>query len=168
MDIDKRKKEFLELIESVGTPVIRQLLLEAIDYIKNKSKRNEIKQQLDELLPAKALASRIIMFNNQKYYLVFKPCSIEKYNLDDELNKIKSVIPEEKHEYFMNEVSITLSIVPNLYQRLMENNKDFNDNLINSLPENRKDILSNLIEYRTSTICMYEDGLHFALYVEKG
>ena len=64
----------------------------------------------------------------------------------------------------MKEVSITLSIIPNIYQRLIDTNEEFSKKLIECLPENRKDIFTNLIEHQTSTVCMYEDGLRFAMY----
>lgn len=167
METDPRKKEFLQMVEAVGSPVVRQLLLEVIDNVKNKTKRNELKQKLDEILPARPLATRNIVFGSKRYFLVFKPCvSIEDYSIEAELEKVKSVIPEEKHEYFMNEVSITLSVIPNIYQRLMDTNTEFATKLESNLPDDKKDIFTNLIEHKTSTVCMYESGLHFAMYVE--
>ena len=166
-NIDKKKQEFLALVASIGVPVIRTLLLETIDLVKNKSKRNELKQILDIILPACPLSARSIKFNNKQYYMVFKPCEdISKYNILDEVNKIKSQIEEDKHEYLMKEVSMTLSIIPNIYEKVIEDNPEFEKKLTEYLPEDRKNIISNLIEHATSTVCMYEDKSRFALYIE--
>lgn len=166
-NIDKKKQEFLALVASIGVPVIRTLLLETIDLIKNKSKKNELKQILDIILPACPISARSIKFNNKQYYMVFKPCpDVSKYNIIDEVNKIRNQLEENKHEYLMKEVGMTLSVIPNIYEKVMEDNPEFEKKLIDALPEGRKNIITNLIEHATSTVCMYDDMSRFALFIE--
>lgn len=165
--LDERKKKFIEQIANVGAPVVRQLLLETIDLAKPKAKKNKLKQELDRILPAVPLSARNIMFGGKTYYLVFRPCpDIKEYSMDAELDKVRKIIPEEQQDYFMKEVGITLSVIPNIYQKIIEDNEDFAELLVESLPENKKNIFSNLIECETSTVSMYEDGLRFALYID--
>ena len=100
--------------------------------------------------------------------MFFKKCpDIKEYNIVDQIALIRDDIEEDKWDYLQKEVSMTFSIIPNIYQKVMEDNPQFQQDLIKSLPINRKDILSNLIEHNTSTICMYEDKTRYALFIEK-
>ena len=166
MEEQKRKKGFMDMIVGVGSPVVRQLLLEAIDKVKSKESKNKLTDMLNDIIPATPLSARNIMFDNKKFYLVFQPCTdVKEYNIDKELDKVRNLLPEEQIDYFMKEVSITLSVIPNLYQKIIDDNTEFADKLTNALPADRKDIFTNLIEHESSTVCMFNDGLRFALYI---
>ena len=166
--IDEKKKAFLALVAAIGVHVIRDLLKEAIGLIKKKEKRNPLLQVLDVILPEAPVGARDISFNDKKYYMFFKKCpDIKEYNIVDQIALIRDDIEEDKWDYLQKEVSMTFSIIPNIYQKVMEDNPQFQQDLIKSLPINRKDILSNLIEHNTSTICMYEDKTRYALFIEK-
>lgn len=171
MDNDERTKReaFIANIACTGSHVIKILLLEAIGLVEDVDKNIALTEQLEKALPDAPIGARNVMINNKTYYIVFKPCTnVKKYNPNVECNKLKRIAPPEKHEYLKNEFDLTFSIIPYLYTKFMEDNKDFCNSLIDALPENRKkNIKTNLIEHTTSTVSMFDDRTRYALYVEK-
>lgn len=166
--IDKRKKEFLALVASIGSPVIKHLLREAIDIVEDPIAKDELRSVLDIVLPDCPLSARAIKFAGKQFYMVFKPCpDVSKYNIIDEIDKVKSILKPDKHDYLMKELSVTMSIIPNIYEKIMEDNPEFERKLRAALPEGRKKIIHNLIECETSTVLLYEDKTRYALYIEE-
>lgn len=169
MEHSSQYKQFISTVFAVGSNVVKALLIECIDHIEDKSVQKKLEKKLNEIIPDTPIGARKIMFDNKTFLMVIKPVDdVDNYSIVDEIDRIKSIIPEDKHEHLQGEINMTMSIVPSLYKRILETHeKDFTEMLINNLPEDRKNIRTNLIEYQTSMFSMYEDGMRFGLFTEK-
>ena len=165
----EQHEQFIKDILPVATHVIKTILVDTIDHIADEVKKEALMTKLDKILPNMPIGARKLTVGHKTYFMVFKPCDdVKYYSLDTQLNKIKRQLPADQHDRFKIEVSVTLSSIPNIYRRLMESHADFCDQLVEALPEDRKtNVTSNLMEPKNYTAAMYEDGIRFALYIEK-
>ena len=161
-------EKFISNVVSVGGPVVKTLLQECLGHIKDKKDRKKLESKLDEILPNMPIGARKVMFEDKVFMIVISPIDEpEKYSILEEIDRIKKVIPKDKHDYLQKEINVTMSIIPNIYQKLLEtHNKDFTEPLLKKLPEERRNIKNNLIEYHTSMFSMYDDGVKFGLITQ--
>ena len=166
---DKRFKEFLTVMFSVGGPVIKFLIKEAISLVKRDELKKKLYNRLDIILPDMPLGARRIMINNKKFLMSFQLCkNIEKYSMEEQLSFIKEQVPEKDHAYLMKEVGVTLSSIPNYYIKLREENKDFFKLLQDNLSHKRQiNLQSSLVSNLTSTVSMFDDKSYFGLFIEE-
>ena len=146
MDTSQQYQEFLSNIISVGGPIIKTLLQECISHIKDKKIQDKLTKKLNEILPDMPIGARKVIFEDKVFLMVIGPIDDPKeYSIIEEINRIKNVIPTDKHDYLQKEVNMTMSIIPNVYQKILEkHNKDFTEILIKNLPNERKNIKTNL------------------------